>query len=338
VFGAGGMRKILLHVGPHKTGSSYLQACFSHHIAALRSRGIALPARWDLAPGNPSHTGLVTALQNDDVDGAKEVVEAALAGRCDTLLVSAEDLSVLPVEALQRLPPVLGTAEVVIIFYIRRWTDLLPSVWQELIKQGQSMSMPEYFSWHIRNPEGSRELNMELKLANLIEVFGQDSVRLVSFSTLGDAETDIFGHFARHFLGWWRAEPPPGAPRYNASRGVKEIELLRQLNAIEFAASGGRSPHLRNKLDAAAPSKQIRFVLEAMESHRRELPFNDALPALARMHRAMHARFKANVVRPGPPNLFFRPKNRPLPFVASDYLLQRGIVDALHEIHAEIMQ
>jgi hypothetical protein len=332
------MTKVLLHVGPHKTGSSYLQACFSYHREALRARGIALPAAWELAPGNPSHTGLVTALLNNDLAGANAVLEGAFAEGAETLLVSAEDLSVLPVEALQRLRSMLGAADLLVVFYVRRWTDLLPSVWQELVKQGKSMSLPEYFSLQVRNPEASNELNFELKLANLIEVFGQDSIRLVCFSMLADSESDIFSHFSRHFLGWWQAEPPPGAPRYNASRGVKEIELLRQLNAIEFAATGRQSAHVRNKLDAAAPSKHTRLVLEAMEPHCRMLPFNDFLPVLTRMHRALYERFKLNVVRPNPPNMFFRPKKHPLPFVASDYLLQRGIVDALHEIHAEIMQ
>jgi hypothetical protein len=260
------MTKILLHVGPHKTGSSYLQACFSYHREALRERGIVLPAAWEHAPGNPSHTGLVTALLNNDLAGAKAVLEGAFAEGAETLLVSAEDLSVLPVEALQRLRCMLGAADVLVVFYVRRWTDLLPSVWQELVKQGKSMSLPEYFSLQMRNPEASNEINFELKLANLIDAFGQDSIRLVCFSALEDAGSDIFSHFARHFLGWWQAEPPAGAPRYNASRGVKEIELLRQLNVIEFAATGRKTADVRNKLDAAAPSKHMRFVLEAADS------------------------------------------------------------------------
>jgi hypothetical protein len=336
--GAAGVMKILLHVGPHKTGSSYLQACFVHHKESLRGRRILLPSAWEHARGNPSHTGLVKALLDNDLAGVRAVIDGAIAEGGETLLVSAEDLSVLPVEALQRLRLVLGDAEVLVVFYVRRWTDFLPSAWQELIRQGKSMSLPEYFSLQIRNPAASEELNIELKLANLIEVFGQDSIRLVCFSMLVDSGTDIFSHFARHFLDWWQAEPPPGAPRHNASRGVREIELLRQLNAIEFAATGRQSVEVRNKLDAAAPSKHLEFVLGAMEPHYRTLPFNDFLPALTRMHQALHERFKQNIVRPSPPNMFFRPKKHPLPYVASNYLLQRGVVDALHEIHMEIMQ
>lgn len=299
----------------------------------MRARGIVWPQAWQSAD-NASHTGLTTALRDGgNLCGAAEVLELAFAQGGDTLLVSAEDLSALNVDALQRLKTFLGASNVTIVYYVRRWSDLLPSGWQEVVKQGHTTSFPENFVGHVRNPEASEIFNLELRLAGLIQVFGLQSLRLVSYSMLRDTKVDLFGHFARHFLNWWKATPLSGNHELNTSRGVAEIELVRRLNMIEFSRSGEISPSLRNRLDAAWPTIDAKFVLASMETSRRTMFLNDAFPGLHALHRRAHARYQAQIVEPAPPDLLFKPMRRELQYIADDYIMQPGVVAAIHEIY-----
>lgn len=331
------MKTALLHVGPHKTGSTYLQACFRHHRAALHARGFVVPAAWELGPEVASHAGLAEAVrEGGDLAGAADILARALADGGDTLLVSAEQICGLDAACLRRLRGLLGACAVTIVFYVRRWSDLLPSAWQELVKHGETRSFPEFLGANIRNPERSRYFNLDTKLQALVEVFGQENLRLVCYSVLRDASADLFEHFARHFLDWPDAPRLPGGVEMNPSRGAEEIELVRRLNMIEFARSGSASASLRNSLDAAGAAIDADRVLAAMAGSRRTMLLSDAFPALRQLHRRIHAKFVGQIVAPALPELLFKPARREIPYIADDYVMQPGIIDQIHRIHARL--
>ncbi len=315
-----------------------MQACFSHYRAALRGRGIVVPEGWDHAPGNPSHTGLVAAVRDGgDLARAAEVLAQARALGGEILLISAEDLAGLNVTALQRLRELLGETDISIIYYVRRWSDILPSEWQELVKHGHTMSLPEYMAINLRNPETSQAFNLEMRLGKFVEVFGLDSIKLVSYSVLRDNSQDMFVHFCKNFLGWWQAEAMPGNIDMNVSRSPVQVELLRMLNALEFSRTGVRTASLRGRLYAAWGKLDLAALTEAMQRHQKIFVFSDAYPMLLNMHRAAQLRYRANIVKPCPPDLFFRPLRKEIPYFDSDYLLQPGVVDAINAAYRALV-
>ena len=92
-------KRLVLHVGLHKTGTTFVQHHLLHHAEALRRAGILIPRTGfatDIAgrPGALSgHQGLVRALRQDD-----QATWAALHAEIDanparTVLISAENLS-----------------------------------------------------------------------------------------------------------------------------------------------------------------------------------------------------------------------------------------------------
>jgi hypothetical protein len=331
------MNTALLHVGPHKTGSTYLQACFRHHRAALRARGVVVPAAWELAPGVASHARLAEAVrEGGDLAQAAEILADAFADGGDTLLVSAERISGLDGAALRRLRGLLGGCAVTVVFYVRRWSDLLPSAWQELVKRGETRSFPEFLAANIRNPERSLYFNLDMKLQALVEVFGQENVRLVCYSVLRDASADLFDHFAQHFLGWPDAPTLPGAVDMNVSRTAEEIELVRRLNMIDIARTGAASAALRNSLDAASPAIDTSAVLAAMAGSRRTMLLSDAFPALQQLHRRLSAKYRAQIVAPAASELMFTPMRREIPYIADDYVMRRGAIDEIYRIYDRI--
>ena len=326
------MKSAILHVGPHKTGTTYLQSCFSHHRATLAARGVIVPAAWDHSSDNASHTGLVRAVSSEgDLGEAAAVINGAFAGSgVNQLLVSAEDISTLNTEALFRLRNLFAGFDLTIVYYVRRWSDLLPSVYQEQVKHGETVSFPEFLATRLRNPEGYA-FSYEMRLAKLIEVFGRESIRLVSYSALRDNKRDLFVHFAKHFLDWKNAEPPAGALEPNKSLDVFHVELIRRLSSI--------GPDSKQRLTAPDSLSMISnqtgltSILKAMEPSKRVLTFNDRSPALHRLHKELRNRLAANVVQPCPADLFFAPRSRDLTYIADDYLMQTGVVEAIRDIY-----
>ncbi len=331
------MKKTVIHIGPHKTGSSYLQACFRQYRGALRARGIVVPAEWE-HPGNAAQTVLVAALRDGgDLDGAVEVMARIRAEDAETLLISAEDLCTLGVVQVQRLRDLLGDCEVTVIYYVRRTSDLLFSSWQEDVKHTTSMTFPEYALAHLRNPEASLFFNIDVRLKSWVEVFGKDSIRIVGYSALRDNAIDLFKHFAHRFLKWPNVEPEPSAREINIAGTPEQIELLRSLNQLEKLQNPERPLNLRSKLDAALPHLDLTFLFAEMAACRKVFVFNDGFPFFARFHREQRQAYATNVVPPCPIEFFFRLARKEIPYVGGDFMLRPGVLEALHVVHERLV-
>ncbi len=330
-----GMRSVLLHMGPHKTGTTYLQVCLAQHRALLAARGFALPVAWQHAPSNPSHTGLVAALrEGGDLAAAAQVIEDAMEGGAHSLIVSAEDLVSLRPDAYARLRTLFDGWAVTVIFYVRRWSDLLPSDWQEMVKQGASTSLPEHLLAHLRNPPASRCLNFELALKPIAEVFGMKAIRLVCYSALSDSGSDLFRHFSSVFLGWNDSPVVAMSKPPNASRDIFDIEMVRVINGMEFVRTGVRSAALRNRFDMMKERLDMRLLREAMDSARRGALLDDAFPYLIRLHKRLYDQFREQIVPPSAHDMFFKPNRKEIPYISDEYLLRPGIAEAYRDLYA----
>ncbi len=151
----------------------------------------------------------------------------------------------------------ISEARVQVIFYCRRWGELLPSGWQEVVKQGDIMTFPEFLSGHMVNSFGSHILNFGLTLGRYAEHFDISTIRLVSYSNIVDSREDLFVHFCQNFLGW--SEPSaPSQGRSNASIDVAEVEIIRALNVLHRAHYGPkRATMFHAYLDSKTKSRSL---------------------------------------------------------------------------------
>ncbi len=332
------MQKTIIHIGPHKTGSSYLQACFRQYRDALRARGIVVPTEWE-SPGNAAQTVLVAALRDGgNYEAAVETMASINAEGGKTLLISAEDLCTLGVVQVQRLRDLLGDTEISIVYYVRRTSDLLFSSWQEDVKHTTSMTFPEYVLNHVRNPEASLFFNLDVRLRSFKEVFGKDAIRIVGYSALRDNTIDLFKHFAQRFLDWQNIEPEPQSREINTAATPREIELLRSLNQIERLKNPELPRNLRSRLDAALPHLKLTFLFDEMATCRKLFVFSDAFPMFARFHREQRQLYAPNVVPPCPAEFLFRLARKEIPYISGDFMLRPGVLEVLHEIHGQLVQ
>jgi hypothetical protein len=317
----------VIHVGRHKTGSTYLQYRFRAARAALSDRGIHYQACWE-TPHRFGHTLLAAALRAGEVKGLAAPFAALIASGADIVLISAEDLCNLGKEGFAHLRALAGHGRADIVYIFRRWSGLIPSARREGIKHGNTASLPQFLLPHMMRPTASRLLNLDLRLAPMVEVFGRDHVHLVGYDRLRDQRIDLFDHFARSFLGW--PDPPSDVGRtMNASMNAVDTELIRVLNALHQQQGGGRSAELRVRLAAAGAGLDLAVPRAAMAAHVTKLRFRDNGPTLRALQAELAAKYLALMVPPGLNGQLFTPRVEEFAYVAPDYLLAPGVVPAL---------
>ena len=129
------MPKFVVHIGPHKTGTTYLQSCFLALSHEMQSSGVLYSTDWQADRG-PGHADLARRIRT----GRDIVLETEFASLSksayETILISAENLSPLAPAHIQYLKNLIGDQQTQIVFYIRRPAELLFSTWQEGVKHG----------------------------------------------------------------------------------------------------------------------------------------------------------------------------------------------------------
>jgi len=92
--------RLILHLGMHKTGSTYIQAHLKAHRARLRKAGILVPTSGFYSPddpvrdgASPGHQGFVTALRQDDPAPWAALEKEMRATPAHTVLLSCENMA-----------------------------------------------------------------------------------------------------------------------------------------------------------------------------------------------------------------------------------------------------
>jgi hypothetical protein len=225
-----GVTRIVIHIGSHKTGTTYLQRGFVALRPALRDAGVDYPAQWqDHLHG---HHSLARQLAAGDADVPARLADlaeqAARAGRA--VLLSSENFEDLPAAAVARLAAGLAGHQVEIVHFLRRWQGLVPSAWQEAVKQGGSETLPHFVLGHVLRLGESPLLNPAVTLARFADAFGRAAIRLVAYDRLVERDDDLLDVFLRRILGVDLAAPPRG-PRINRALPPADVEIIRVLNA-----------------------------------------------------------------------------------------------------------
>lgn len=331
------MTAFILHVGPHKTGTSYLQEAFLQTRPLLAARGVHYPAIW----GRAAHHALLEMLNaGPGAELERQFAELRAAGHA-TVLISVEGLTTLPLPTVEYLRTLVGPENPVrVVFYARSWADRLLSHWKQEIKGGSTQSLPEYLFQRVTQPAGSNLVNFGTGLRHYAQVFGAESLAVVAYDQVLAQKLDLFVHFAATFLDW--SDPPALDLAYaNVSPNTVDTEVLRALNAIEAAQSGqppGRvqaagmaARYMRRAGEFAGP-----LLREAMEANRATAVLNEKSAQLTALHKQLYAEFGAALVAPKPRGVFFTPRRAEIPYVHRDYLLVPGVVAALHAVHRAV--
>jgi hypothetical protein len=337
------MPRYLIHVGPHKTGTTYLQLRFDAARERLRHHGVAYPIAWSSADTEPSHRKLVVALREGRTDQLRSEFDRIERDDPEYVLISAEGLNHLQEPALALLKTLTRGQPVTVIFYCRRWSDLLPSLWQEKIKHGYDETFPEFFSLNLNDPSASPIMNFALRLEIYSKLFGRDNLRLVSYSDLCDDGIDLAGHFFDALIPQHRPliDDLPDLPiaRPNQSLPPREVELIRALNAVSIR-HGTMPPDstLRSWYMANAGRFDLSRLFTAMQESAAALRFSDASSATQPLQEKLSATYSDLLVQPSRRRDLFAPQQAEIPFYLQRYLTAHSVQQTLEDIHAAFWQ
>jgi hypothetical protein len=321
------MPELVLHIGPHKTGTSHIQACLKHHAPALEKLGVHVPRAWEDTKLNPSHTGLTARLYSEGLPELRQVFAGWRRSHYRTIAVSCEDLGALeehPIR-LHMLRELTEGMSVRIVFYVRRWTTLLASVWQEYIKQGSTLTLPEVAAHNLADPAASRIINIDCRLGIFADLFGMSSIQVVGYDALVDSGVDIFEDFAARFLH------APGLPKLslppsNPSMSYAQAEMMRLFNIFQQGTGRDGRPLLRFILSPYPPGP-LEPLLGNLKGHDNALELRDDSLAVLPVLRASAAKYGECTWPRADASLLYQPREAKLAYVRTDAMLAPGFAE-----------
>jgi hypothetical protein len=323
--------QFIIHIGPHKTGTTYIQETLDGLRGTLRERGICVPSIWNAAPELPSHMKLVWAIRNRDLARIQDQVQEILAQRPQYVVISCEALSRLDQEQIVQLRELLCSAPARVVYYVRRWPERLPSLWQEDVKFGHTTPFPEFLAQQMTRHDTS-ELRDTAMIDRFAAVFGATGIEVVSYSHLIDRKLDIAAHFLASFLGVANIQLPV-AGRPNRSLPILDTELIRALNAIHVRHGGERSPALRNWFLSCKENLVPASVLDAMREDVGTIRLDEAAPPFVLASQDLLTRYASSLVPPHHTGGLHELRATDVPFVRQDYLFEPAVAKALGDIY-----
>lgn len=232
---------MVLHVGLHKTGTTYLQNLLRGNRRRLaRSEGVYVPpgarktvfASLDLIPWD-------SALGRDRrVAGAWDRL-AAEVNECGlpTAVVSEERLDVANARQARRAVRSFADAEVHVVVTVRDLARVSVSAWQESVKNGGAWTLEEFLA-RVQDPKAvatmpARGFWLHQDAGGVLRTWSTavpaDRVHVVTVPPPGSAPDELTRRFGA-VVGFTPEDVPEPPAWDNANVGAVGSELLRRLN------------------------------------------------------------------------------------------------------------
>lgn len=232
-------RRAFLHLGTAKSGTTYLQELWWRHRVALRDQGLLLPgtALRDHFHAAALVKGMDTIVEGLSADERRTWARllAETAEWSGDVLVSHEHFSDSPADAAGRaVAQVQDVAdEVHVVLTVRDLGRVLPSAWQQRVKQGARQPYGAFLET-VRRQRGDQKFWRYQDVPGILERWAAgmppDHVHLVVVPPPGAPRDELWRRTA-WVLGVDVVGLDAGPRRPNDSLGVVEAELLRRVNA-----------------------------------------------------------------------------------------------------------
>jgi hypothetical protein len=231
-------KRVFLHVGTPKSGTTYLQAVLWQNVDALRRDGLLLPAKFSAhyaaAKGVTTRTGLKRELDIDVEQAWGRLARQSKRWEHDAL-ISHELLAPATHEQARAAKRQLGKSEVHLIVTVRALHRQLPASWQEQVKSGMSLPFPAFLN-RVRDREARGEWFWDVQDAiDILDRWGPrarpSQVHIVTVP-IGSTDPDLLWSRYSSVLGIDPTAYDATVPRKNVSLGVVETELLRRVHAV----------------------------------------------------------------------------------------------------------
>lgn len=231
-------RRVILHVGAPKTGTSFVQDRLFHNPEALAAQGILYPA-------SEHDSQFLAALDlmkltwgglERRAAGAWDALAQRVQDWPDTVIISHEILGFAAPEHVRRALASFGAAEVSIVVSARDLVRQIPAEWQENVKHRRQLGYTTFLE-EIRDPRRTTEIagwfwgvqDIPAVAARWGANLPPDRVRIVTVPQPG-ADSQLLWQRFSEALGFDPDSLPESTARANPSLRVAEVALVRELN------------------------------------------------------------------------------------------------------------
>jgi len=220
------MKKILLHIGPHKTGSTYIQKRLYENRTALLKNNIYYP---EIDIGK--QWGHIKLAQ-DIIKRDRVAIENFLSDidRYNNIIISSEVFWNFNSEDISFFKSFLSDYCVEILFFKRNFIKTLISKWQESIKHGNVESWSESLLSHFLRPYESRILNCTKFLKNWDRIVKPCKLHILNYDAILENNGDIFYETLMSFKIKDIVCDTAKSDLINKSMQFPSVELVRNLN------------------------------------------------------------------------------------------------------------
>jgi hypothetical protein len=234
---------MVLHIGPHKTGTTTLQAGLGQNRASLREQGVVYPGRLN------HELNAATAVSSRTVEPGQSI-EASTAAWFQMLdeirssgarvgVLSSEFYSETPQERIEWLLEQLGS-DVQVVITLRPLTSILPSQWQQYIQNRLVYPWDEWLQAILSEPRSGTitptfwlRHRHDLLVRRWVEVAGRDRVTVIA---VDERDPEFVVRSFEELLAVAPGTLTPHDLRSNRSLALEEVELVRRFNQLYRSA------------------------------------------------------------------------------------------------------
>ncbi|MGW2044484.1 hypothetical protein ACWCPF_04765 [Streptomyces sp. NPDC001858] len=235
----------LLHIGPHKTGTTSIQGALFAAKEKLPAYGVEFPAR----SRHPMQAVLAACARTGMIGDARpterhwtRLVEQVHASGSRTSVISSEFFADAPDDAtIERIVEQLGGERVHVLVTVRPLAKIMPSQWQQYVQNGLRMGYEEWLEHMLRkapydkpNPSFWRRHRHDRLVERWVRAVGAERVTVV---VVDDRDRGGLMRTFEALLGLPRNLLQPVPDTANRSLTLAETEMLRSLNK-EFRSNG----------------------------------------------------------------------------------------------------
>lgn len=231
---------VFVHVGPHKTGTTFVQEVLSHNQSALAADGALFPGRpymnqrlavLRLLRGRWSRSGR-GPLPRRWNDLAAEV--RSWPGR--VAIISVEHLDSATSQVMRAVVESFAPARVHVVYTVRDFTQVVPAMWQTQTRNGSSEGWHEYIS-KVRATQDTSSWPYHLSghdprivLTAWEEHVPPERIHVITVPRPGADPSVLWQRFCS-VVGLKAGRYSLDVPRDNKSLGLAEIQFLQRLNS-----------------------------------------------------------------------------------------------------------
>ncbi|PPB80783.1 hypothetical protein LV82_01515 [Albidovulum inexpectatum] len=222
------MRRLSLHIGTHKTGSTAIQAAFDGYswgdarYASLEFRNHSIPFYTVFSGKHQDyHIWRSANLTPAEIEKKKQqlhrLIESEIGSDTRHLIVSGEDISLIDHKGIEAIADLCSKAnrKVDVIVYVRDPVSFTQSDFQETIKSGSVLARPPY-------------MNYRNRIEKFLTIFGADHVTFRHYDRSKLVDGDVVSDFSE-VIG---VRKPRKTATENTSLSTEAVRILWALNSL----------------------------------------------------------------------------------------------------------